>query len=468
MKIYTTLLLFVLAAFDLNAAAGRPPGGSGFNPFSRGGSPIGGGGTSSSSSSGGITNLPDYALTNNQSSVVTLNNNLIVNGNIINTNNGVAGQVAITDTGGNLFFAFTVNSAMATNSIVKMPVAISNGVLAVSMDAGSSSNGTAYWLPFASFADSTNHLVEAASFHVVTNMIYFPPPTRYNGSNGTSAVNLTNAWDFTAGVVKSITNRVGTNMTWLLTNIVETASALTYFEGLPGRTSRVFVTTLSGGTNVIWSNWKTNGTYDIDVRGGYWYGLQMFALNQTTIVASVTTTDPYVIANFVTLQTPAGFTLTNAIVGGTLYKSITARTNLNSAIGSLTNLDSWAITGHTLTNNGDELTFQARGKLLAGSNSFVVYLGSNAMLTTGTITNNATDYDINGSIVRTGQGQQTFVSFRWGQGNGTSYGYTNSLQVDALQTNGHPSTVLALQGASMRPFGISNLFFRVDYNPMPR
>ena len=47
-KLILTLLL-AISAVDIFAAAGRPPAGGGFNPFTRGGSPIGGGGSSSSS-----------------------------------------------------------------------------------------------------------------------------------------------------------------------------------------------------------------------------------------------------------------------------------------------------------------------------------------------------------------------------------------------------------------------------------
>lgn len=383
------------------------------------------------------------------------------------SNSAAAGNITLYDANGVTGLTFTATSQMFSNIVIKFPTAASNGLWQLVND-GSATNWALLFTPLADIAWKSNLTVLAAGTVALTNQIQYIASQNYNGSNGASAIALTNNWDMQASVFKPITNNVGTNLTFQLSNIVQGASIITHFRGNLGYSNRVSFIVPSGGTNIVWQNWSTNGTYDITVRPGYSYTVNFFASSQTNIIATVATDDAYNPFKVVTLLTPAGFTPSNAIVGGTVFKRTGYFTNLNADITVFSNLASFPITGHTLTNNGDELRFYAYGTALAGTNDFRVVFGSQTILDTGNQTNLLTPFDIEGSITRTGNTEQFCnVIFTWGPGAGVVWHFTNSTMF-AAQTNGFASTALSIQGSSRRLGGMTNNYFRVDYLPAPR
>jgi len=383
------------------------------------------------------------------------------------SNGAAAGSFTLYDANGITGLTFTATSEMFSNLVIKFPSAGTNGLFELYND-GSATNWAVKFTPLSTIADQTNHTTEAVGSIAVTNQVQFIPAQEFNGSNGTSAIALTNNWDMRLSTLKPITNAVGTNLTFQLSNMVQGVSLITHFKGILGYTNRVAFTVPSGGTNIVWQNWTTNGSDDVIVRPGYSYTVNFFATSQTNIAATVATDDPYYPYKIINLLTPAGFSRTNAIVGGTVHKIIGYFTNLNADITVFTNLATNTISGHTLTNNGDELRFYAAGTALAGTNNWRIIYGSQTILDTGNQTNLTSNYSIEGTITRTGNTEQFCnVIFQWGPGAGVAWVFTNNL-VYTSQTNGNAATGLSLQGSSRRVGGITNNYFRLDYLPMPR
>lgn len=400
-----------------------------------------------------------------------LTTNLVSHDSLTARKTGVSGSIELKDSTESLSFKFLAMDNMLSNLWLRLPKAGSNGIVTIAADEFDNQYFQLTITPYSEIAWKSNLAVLAAGTVVVSNQVLYIPTTNYNGGNlENPGSQVSNHIDFTTSILKPVTNALSTTHTWLLTNLTAYASAVVTFKGHATVTNRVIFTTVSGGTNVNWLNWATNGTHDIDVRPGFNYSVYLFVDKfLTNVQASVVTDDVLQPFKVNTFWTPVGYTRSNAILGGTIHKQIGAYTNLNADITALTNLALWPITGHSLTNNGDELTFIAKGKLLSGSNTFQVVMGNTTLLDTGTITNTATDYEITGSIVRTASiGQQTFVTFRWGPGAGVYWPFTNSFLVDAQQTNGISNTDLKIMGASRRPFGMTNLYFSVDYKPAQR
>lgn len=125
----------------------------------------------------------------------------------------------------------------------------------------------------------------------VTNQILYVAQ-KFNGSNGVTATALTNIWDMSLNTFKPVTNFVGTNLTFILSNITESASLISELIGLPGTTNKVYVQAISG-VNLKWKGWDTNASMaGIAIRGGYSYTIQAFANSTTNVSVWVTTDEP--------------------------------------------------------------------------------------------------------------------------------------------------------------------------------
>lgn len=412
------------------------------------------------------TNGPNTALKDG-----ALGTNFVSHDSLTARKAGVTGSIELKDSTELLSVKFLAPDNALSNFWLRLPKAGSNGIVTIAADEALPDYYQMTITPYGEIAWKSNLTVLAAKYIVNSNQIVFLPETNYNGGNMEyPGEEVTNKLDFLGSMIKPYTNVFTTHHTWLLTNMLPWGSAVITFKGNATTTNRFKIRAESGGTNVVWLNWPTNATHDIDVRPGFSYAVSLFVDGTGTNVQATVVTDdvlqPFKVNTFLA---PVGYTRSNAILGGTIHKQIGGYTNLNADISVLTNLALWPITGHSLTNSGDEFTFVSRGKLLAGSNTFQVVMGNTTLLDTGTITNNATDYEITGSIVRTGdRAQQTFVRFRWGPGQGVYWPETNSFLVDAQQTNGIANTDLVIKGASRRSFGISNLFFSIDYKPAHR
>jgi hypothetical protein len=160
---------------------------------------------------------------------------------------------------------------------------------------------------------STNTPVIGVGDIFLTNQIaYFRDD--YNGSNGVTAVAVTNNWDLRIGTFHSITNPIGTNWTAQLSNITQSASFFTGFRGI-GTTaagySNQFSIRATAGVNIKWMNWQTNGNYDVLVRPGYTYHLSGLATEATNVNVFVGTDDPNVAP--ITLLSTINLTFSNAV-----------------------------------------------------------------------------------------------------------------------------------------------------------
>jgi hypothetical protein len=185
-------------------------------------------------------------------------------------------------------------------------------------------------------------------------------PQVFNGSNGVSAVAVTNLLDTSLAEFKQVTNRLGTNWTGILTNLTLGASGVMVFEGLPGTTNRVTYIAASPGTNFKYLYWETNGTHDLDVRGGYTYEVRWMVERQTNVTFRVWTDDPFLrVADIAVTGTAssANVLVSNnvAYVGALLVGTGGANTNytLTSSMGDreingFTNVSIRAIMGGVL------------------------------------------------------------------------------------------------------------------------
>lgn len=162
----------------------------------------------------------------------------------------------------------------------------------------------------------------------------------------------------------------------------------------------------------------------------------------------------------------------NVFVGGTLFQSTIAFTNLNSTSATLTNLGNTTIGAHTLTNNGDGFRAIWSGRMTNGvavpnTNEFKIVFGSTTILDTGLQPSTNIPFYAWVEVTRTGNtAQHADAHFEWGPGGGIPWAFTN-VNMELAETNGI-ATVLALQGASTIKAAHTNTFFKVSYIPASR
>ena len=260
----------------------------------------------------------------------------------------------------------------------------------------------------------------------------------YNGSNGVTATALTNNWDMTAKIFRPVTNVVGTNLTFTLSNVLSSASGITVLKGNGSYSNTVTFLAVSG-VHIRWMNWATNGNYDVLVRPSANYTVQFFANSATNINAWVSSDDADIpiTARFINVR--AGQSASNAMVGGRLFTYVVAAgggyTNC-CASGDITNASQANISGHTLTNAGDQLLMRASGtySTTGQSKGVQAVFGSQTMLDTGlqavsngtwrveariyAISGTAQYYEAHAHWDRAVGGGQTNVSGRLSQTNG--------------------------------------------------
>ncbi len=190
-----------------------------------------------------------------------------------------------------------VADTIVTNSVVYWPI-YTNGVLIalgtnldfVSGVTGYVSGSTVRLGITASGSGSSGTNFDSIR---ITNQVLMVP-SNFNGSNGVSAIGLTNLLDTSLATFKAVTNRVGTNWTGILTNYLQGARGLMVFEGLGGTTNQVKFIAPSAGTNHKYLNIETNGDYDFLVRGGFTYKVDWVVERQTNVVFNITFDDPFV------------------------------------------------------------------------------------------------------------------------------------------------------------------------------
>lgn len=317
---------------------------------------------------------------------------------------------------------------------------------------------------------------------VTDQLIYLP--LNFNGSNGITGTALTNNVDLSSqAAFRPITNRVGTNLTFTISNVIQSSSLIMPFKGIGGYSNRVTYLA-TAGVNIRWLNWATNGNYDVLVRNGFNYFVSMFADKATNVNAWVTTDDIYVpvlsvyhgatfsgVSNFVgsNIFARLGVTASNVAVGGSAFQDFTAYTNHSGTINP-TNIGSYTLPAHALTNAGDQITVRFHGRLvnaITTTNQFQVGYGSQTnIIDTGLQTASNTTYRATITITRiSGTSQFVDSRFEWGKVNsgvtGAPFTETNGTIV-AVQTNG-VATSIFIAHMSRRFFGVTNEAVIVDW-----
>lgn len=313
----------------------------------------------------------------------------------------------------------------------------------------------------------------------ITDQILYTP-LNFNGSNGVTATALTNNIDMTStAAYRPITNAVGTNLTFNLSNVINSSSLIMPFRGLGAGAYSNRVTFLTAsGTHIRWLNWTTNGNYDVLVRPGFRYMVSMFADDfGTNLNAWVTTDDIYVpvlsvyhgstfsgVSNFVgsNIFARLGVTASNVAVGGRAFNDFTAYTNHSGTLNP-TNVGSYTLPAHALTNIGDTITVRFHDRFvnaITTTNQIQLGYGSQTnILDTGLQTVSNTCIRSSITITRiTGTSQLVDCKLEWGKVNsgvtGAPWTETNATII-ATQTNG-VATSIFLAHMSRRFFGITN------------
>jgi hypothetical protein len=165
----------------------------------------------------------------------------------------------------------------------------------------------------------------------------------------------------------------------------------------------------------------------------------------------------------------AGRGASNAWVGGVIYVDLSRRTN-HSTVSSFTNLSTFTVPAHTLTNNGDTVTAEWAGVMLSGTNRF--FLGYGSITNVLDLSGNTNGHPLASwkatlRVTRAGDTEQrVFAEWMTSPGFGIRYSYTNR-EIALLQTNG-VDTLMRLQGAAIRAGGITNDFLQVRFDSGPR
>lgn len=116
----------------------------------------------------------------------------------------------------------------------------------------------------------------------------------FNGSNGVTATALTNIWDMTTTVFKPVTNFVGTNLCFILSNPAPTKTIVSAMTGNGGYSNIVWITAVPT-VNIKWMGYDTNATAHsggILIRPNYYYWIVAQADRSTNVSVWVTTDDP--------------------------------------------------------------------------------------------------------------------------------------------------------------------------------
>ena len=171
----------------------------------------------------------------------------------------------------------------------------------------------------------------------------------------------------------------------------------------------------------------------------------------------------------------AGSGTSNVWVGGRVYSDFLAHTN-HTGTDNYTNLVSFTIPAHTLTNNGDQLSFKMAGDFrgaTATTNSFKMQLGVSAAMETGFVTASNCTWEAYLYVVRTATSvQRVNCNILWstnlppGQRNSGPLVITATNMTLALDTG--ITNIFVFQGKSRVLSGITNNWFTVDWTPGPR
>lgn len=155
-----------------------------------------------------------------------------------------------------------------------------------------------------------------------------------------------------------------------------------------------------------------------------------------------------------------GATAQYARVPGNLTNAATSIVNAGAAA---TNLLTYMVLAHTLTNNGDRISFRTSGRFAANANNkqIQVILGSEVVFDSGSQAANSGSWVVTGEIIRTGSTAQSVNGSFAGSGE-TLFNLANSR--DIAQTNGI-NTLLRVVSTATADGDMTNRTLTVDYFP---
>lgn len=351
---------------------------------------------------------------------------------------------------------------------------------------------------------------------LVTNQVFYVP-RGFSGSNGTANI-ITNLFDVSKNTFNRMTNTLDNNHVFQFSNITAGASFVHHFPYGSAFTTRTVSYRLPGGgtsgTNIFWYS-PTNGSFDFNVVPGAAYTVAGFVDAQTNVVINMNSTT-FVPVNYFEALTlvssniyntnfngvnitatvagisnvvstnltvsaaasisnlfagrmlatnafvKAGGSATNAAIGGTI--SVQAAP-IASAGAAETNLMSYTVPAHALTNDNDRILFRASGRFAATANAkeIKVVYGSETIFATSSQIVNSGAWSIEGEIIRTGSTAQSAVAEFHGAGITL---FTTASAIVLAQTNGI-ATVLKLTGTAIGDGDITNRTLTVEWMRAP-
>jgi hypothetical protein len=298
---------------------------------------------------------------------------------------------------------------------------------------------------------------------IVTNQII-------NGQDFISGNMVATNIDFSLGMVYANSTNTVVDPVFSATNLIPSITSLFVLGQTNGATNHTITLTNSLGAKFIYFN-GTNGSFTATLFSNSWMRFTMQVVTNATDTNIFVTTEgnsgwpqrnqPLIIA--------AGGSRSNVVAGGMYYvDTLPAYTNINSTIGTYTNLSTNVVAGLLSTNNWDMYYHRWGLKFRSGfsTNGLQVVFGSETIFDAGVFTNNTDSGYVETRIWRTGptsgHAETTlFLGFCSLLGGGTNR------NVEISQTNGI-DTILQLKGASSRFMSFTNNSSYGEYKPVSK
>jgi len=286
---------------------------------------------------------------------------------------------------------------------------------------------------------------------IVTNQII-------NGQDFISGNMVATNIDFSLGMVYANSTNTVVDPVFSATNLIPSITSLFVLGQTNGATNHTITLTNSLGAKFIHFN-GTNGSFTVTLFSNSWMRFTMQVVTNATDTNIFVTTEGnsgWPQPNQL-LIAAAGGSRSNIVAGGIYYvDTLPAYTNINSTIGTFTNLATNVIAGHALTNLWDMYYHRWGLKFRSGfsTNNWQVVLGSQTIFDSGVCTNNVDSGYIETRIWRTDNtNQHCETTLHLGFSSFTG-GMTNR-NIETTQTNGI-DTVLQLRGAASRFMSFTN------------
>ena len=241
-------------------------------------------------------------------------------------------------------------------------------------------------------------------------------------------------------------------------NIINITSPNSFILG--GTSNNVSATTAAAG---IIGNFGTNGTPGsvlISPRGTH-------GSNSLHVTGTAST-------NIGPLFVRSGWSTTYGRVGGWLTNDVTARTNHTGA-GGFTNLATYIVPAHALSNTSDTIIFYLRGNFQfaqATTNDFRAIYGTTTIFDTGFKEASNCTWEAVVEVTRTGNSSQLIGSkVQWIMNGAAGSGNNGALSIWATNSvnaeNNGITNIFAFQGASRTASTITNDLFKVEWQGYP-